>query len=212
MVTAADKKEPTFHAAWVAALAELGDVTKHRTATVPTKAGGQYSYDYADLSDVLAHVKPILAKHDLAVVQDVVCSSMNTVGVATILVHVSGESHTFGPILMAAGSNPQATGSAITYCRRYSLMAALGIATEDDDGQQAAAQPMRRAAATNLTDEQAELVDAMNKIEPAPVRSAIKSAFVGAFGPPAELKPSEVDKAKAWLEEQMNPETEDRYE
>jgi hypothetical protein len=33
--------------------------------------------------------------------------------------------------------DPQGFGSALTYCRRYSLLAAMGLAPEDDDGQAA---------------------------------------------------------------------------
>lgn len=40
----------------------------------------------------------------------------------------------FGPLVLPYGNSPQAAGSAITYARRYALVAALGLATEDDDG------------------------------------------------------------------------------
>jgi hypothetical protein len=43
----------------------------------------------------------------------------------------------------AAKQDPQGYGSALTYCRRYSLMTACGIAPEDDDGN-AASKPVAK--------------------------------------------------------------------
>jgi hypothetical protein len=55
----------------------------------------------------------------------------------TILRHVSGEAiETEYPVL-ADYSSPQKIGSAMTYARRYSLMALVGVAPEDDDGNEA---------------------------------------------------------------------------
>src|SRR5688572_22873174 len=51
--------------ALVAALAELEDIPKKHTANM-----GSHSYTYADLADALSYVRPILAKHGLAVTQD----------------------------------------------------------------------------------------------------------------------------------------------
>ena len=49
--------------------------------------------------------------------------------------HESGEQFSSGPLhVPAAKADPQGYGSALTYARRYSLMAACGIAPEDDDG------------------------------------------------------------------------------
>lgn len=119
-------------AAFVAAQAEMPEVTKGRTANV-----GTYSYTYADLGDVLNAVRPTLVKHGLAIAQDV-SRHERMIEVFTLLVHKSGESVSFGPMGFESGSTPQASGSAVTYARRYSLLAALGLATEDDDGQSAA--------------------------------------------------------------------------
>lgn len=120
-------------AALVAAVAELQSIPKSRTATVPTKSGGSYSYDYADLGDSLDVVRPVLAKYRLAVLQPVETVDGRT-GVSTMILHASGEQMVFGPLFMPAGDgSPQAIGSSITYARRYSLLSALGLATEDDD-------------------------------------------------------------------------------
>ncbi len=55
--------------------------------------------------------------------------------VETLFVHESGETLSGGKLHVPASKNdPQGYGSALTYARRYSLMAACGIAPEDDDG------------------------------------------------------------------------------
>ena len=87
---------------------------------------------------------------DLAACVDAVMSSLNAAGIAliqksydsdngvmveTVFVHESGETLECGILhVPASKQDPQGYGSALTYARRYSLMAACGIAPEDDDG------------------------------------------------------------------------------
>jgi hypothetical protein len=55
--------------------------------------------------------------------------------VETVFVHESGEIFSAGKLhVPAVKHDAQGYGSALTYARRYSLMAACGIAPEDDDG------------------------------------------------------------------------------
>jgi hypothetical protein len=57
------------------------------------------------------------------------------VTVETVFIHESGEQISAGKLhVPAAKQDAQGYGSALTYARRYSLMAACGIAPEDDDG------------------------------------------------------------------------------
>lgn len=118
---------PALSASLVAAAKELTNPTKARTAAM-----GQYSYTYADLASVLEHVRPVLAAHDLVVTQDTRIED-GRLCVYTTLVHTSGETLAFGPLSGPMGQTWQQVGSAITYARRYSLLAALGIAADDDD-------------------------------------------------------------------------------
>ena len=67
------------------------------------------------------------------------------IAVETIFIHESGETISGGVLTVPADKqNPQGYGSALTYARRYSLMAVCGIAPEDDDGQ-AASKPVVKA-------------------------------------------------------------------
>lgn len=133
----------TLAASVVGALGELTNIGRDREANIPGKDGKTgYSYKYTDLAAFTAHVKPVLAKWGLALLQDV-AGDGRTVSITTTLIHASGQERTGPPLSMAAGGTPQATGSAITYARRYQAMAALGLAPDDDDGQAAAAAPYR---------------------------------------------------------------------
>lgn len=113
---------------------ELTNPTRNAHVTVRMKNGGTYNFKYATLDSILDLARPILARHGLAIVQ-----SLNTDGqkirLDTYITHASGQW-----IKAQAPINPvedgiKELGSAITYIRRYSLTALLGLcADEDDDG------------------------------------------------------------------------------
>jgi hypothetical protein len=70
------------------------------------------------------------------------------VTVETLFIHESGEQMSGGKLHVPAAKNdPQGYGSALTYARRYSLMAACGIAPEDDDGNAATKKPAAKPSA-----------------------------------------------------------------
>lgn len=89
---------------------------------------------YADLDEIITTIRPALEKCDLAFIQNPVTDEKGNVGVYTLLLHKSGEYIQFDPVFIPLGkTNAHQVGSAMTYARRYSLGAALGIATDDDD-------------------------------------------------------------------------------
>ena len=118
--------------ALVAALAELTIVEKGRTAKIPTKDGKSYSYDYADIGDVVKLTRPVLASHGLVALTPV-HDHGNGLACTVTIIHSSGERLDFGPFPFDGARDAQATGSAVTYFRRYALVAALGMAAGDDD-------------------------------------------------------------------------------
>jgi len=89
---------------------------------------------YADLSACVEAVVDALNDNGIMLMQrNLECESGVTV--ETVFVHESGETMSSGPLHVPASKNDaQGYGSALTYARRYSLMAACGIAPEDDDG------------------------------------------------------------------------------
>lgn len=111
---------------------EMPSVHKGKTAKVPMKAGGSYSYKYADLADVTAAAMPILSKHGLAFIVQPEEGSRGFI-LRGLLVHESGEF--IEGILPLHGNANQELGSSLTYLRRYLLGALTGIVTdEDEDG------------------------------------------------------------------------------
>jgi hypothetical protein len=112
-----------------------------------TNKGVMGSPKYANLEDTLQeYVRPILAKHGMSVFQSIKTDDAGNVGVCTVLLHESGEfiegdfvfcevkipTNASGKEILTQG---QATGVNITYLRRYSLNAALGInGDKDTDG------------------------------------------------------------------------------
>lgn len=126
-------EHPNLAAALVAALADLTTVDTDRTADA-----GSYKYKYADLGDIVKDTRPVLAQHGVVALTPLGAHG-NELAVTVILLHSSGESMEFGPFPFPHGRDAQATGSMVTYHRRYALLAALGMATGDDDAGAAAA-------------------------------------------------------------------------
>lgn len=124
--------------ALVAAQMHLRNPAKNRTARIQTNKGGTITYDFAELDSIVSEVRPFLMAHGLAAIQETI-SQDSVVGVVTRIVHASGQWIEMGPLWLPASGDARAIGSAITYGRRYSLLAALGLAAgEDDDGSQTA--------------------------------------------------------------------------
>jgi hypothetical protein len=148
---------PSLAPALVAALADLTIVVAGRTATVPMKAGGSFSYGYADIADVVKLTRPVLAQHGIVALTPV-HSEGDGLACTVILLHTSGERMDLGPFPFPHGRDAQATGSMVTYHRRYALVAALGMAAgDDDDG--AAAKPRQPEVVWNAGMVKAALVE-----------------------------------------------------
>ncbi len=98
---------------------------------VTLKSGGSYSFQYASMGAIKETCKPILAKHGLAVIQ-----LIGEKHLTTMLLHESGEYISEAMELrMRENMSPQEIGSLVTYMKRYSYSAALGLVTdEDEDG------------------------------------------------------------------------------
>jgi hypothetical protein len=88
-----------------------------------------FNSEYTTLGAVLRSVRPILAKHGLSLVQVV-----NIDVLETCLLHSSGQWIADVYPLRPAKTDPQGFGSCLTYARRYAVKAVLGLAEEDDDG------------------------------------------------------------------------------
>ena len=129
------------------AQAEFPLLERTKTVRVKTRGGGEYTFSYAPLDVLIEAVRKPLSTNGLAFVQ-----LFDGPAVVTRLLHASGqwiESRiVIQPIADDSGVTPQAVGSAITYARRYSLSALLGLADEtDDDGNVASGNAAHEEAA-----------------------------------------------------------------
>lgn len=88
---------------------------------------------YAPLSSIWDGIRELLAINELCIVQDVKHDPEGVL-ISTRIIHKSVQWMEFGPLLIPVQKNAHGIGSGVTYGRRYSLCAALGIVTEDDDG------------------------------------------------------------------------------
>lgn len=112
---------------------------------------------YADLAVVVEAVIPALNESGIAVIQSPSFDG-DLVSVTTVLLHESGSSVTGTLSMRPTKMDPQGVGSAITYARRYALLAMAGAAPEDDDGQAASQPGNDRAPTPPISQDQADLL------------------------------------------------------
>ncbi len=112
-----------------------------------TNTNPAFRSKYADLSACVEAVIDALNENGIMLSQRTL-EAETGVTVETVFLHESGEQWSSGPLhVPASKQDPQGYGSALTYARRYSLMASCGIAPEDDDGN-AASKPREQRQET----------------------------------------------------------------
>lgn len=117
-------------------------------------AFGNTKYNHASLANVVEKITKELSKHGLS-------ASWNTqqtdkITVTCRITHVQGHSEetTLSAPSDTSGSKNaiQAIGSTITYLERYTLLAALGLATKDQDDDGRSAEPISQGQLSALRD------------------------------------------------------------
>lgn len=127
----------TLHKAMAKAFAQIEGATKG--AENPGFKRDGKALKYADLLSVTEAIKPALIENGLFYLQ-ITHEQQGGVCIETMLCHECGEQISLGKLFMPASKNDaQGYGSALSYCRRYSLMTAFGVCPEDDDGSAAVA-------------------------------------------------------------------------
>jgi len=167
-----------------------------------TNTNPAFKSRYADLSACVEAVVDALNENGIMLMQrNIECASGVTV--ETVFIHESGETLSSGPLhVPATKQDAQGYGSALTYARRYSLMAACGIAPEDDDGN--AATNKTKARQTWLDQQRAAIFGAKSTGE---LKTLHGSAVDVAM---AENDSAAVDILNAWADEkraQAKPKT-----
>lgn len=115
-----------FAKAFAKAQAGMGDVLK-------SADNSHFKSKYADLGAVVEATLPALNSAGFSVLQPPSFDG-EIVRVATLILHESGQWMRSTLALRPARADPHGVGSAITYARRYGLLAMCGVAPEDDDG------------------------------------------------------------------------------
>lgn len=127
-------EKETFYKRLMDAMADMVNPQKSKTATVPTKSGGSYQYNYESLDEVLGIVRPALLKHGLMLSQGMRYHEPTESFVLETGVFDDDEKHILDTRIMPNCSDAQQAGSWETYMRRYALRTAFGLTGEDDDG------------------------------------------------------------------------------
>lgn len=93
---------------------------------------------YSTLAQVWEVIREPIAKHNLTILQDV-SSTEHGIAISTRICHSSGQWIEFGPLEIPLNKkDAQSVGSATSYGKRYSLSAAIGVVSEEDDDAEAA--------------------------------------------------------------------------
>jgi len=162
-------------------------------ATIHETSTAQYGA-YADLSTVLSAILPALSKHGIRLSQTFQPWGEDGTGMVlvTSLKHTSGEEETSRlPLVRANSSRGNAVhdwGGAVTYQRRYAILAILGLAAgiKDDDGD----------AFTASTSQQPSQATAAPVKKAAPVKAASNGQAKASVAKPDALDADDLERIK----------------
>lgn len=110
------------------------------TAAIEDKTNPHFKTSYSSLNSVWKACRNSTSKNGLAITQLMTGSNEQLV-LVSILMHSSGQWIKSILPISSVKATPQALGSAITYMRRYSLAALVGVAPEEDDDGEEAEEP-----------------------------------------------------------------------
>jgi hypothetical protein len=114
--------------------AALSKAQGEMQAAIKDKINPFFKSSYADLGSVWDAARPVLSKYGLCVMQTTEMSPDGSkIVMVTTLAHTSGQwMKSFLP-LNPSKNDSQGIGAALTYLRRYSLSAIVGVVCDDDD-------------------------------------------------------------------------------
>lgn len=134
--------------------------------TDETAQTGNRTYRYLNLATILKTIKPVFEKHGLAFSQRVTFSNegeaRQVIGTVETIIFDSEEQMVACSYPFFVTGDPKQVGSAITYARRYSLYAVLGIFPDKDDDGAYAKQRYETADRAISAEQYADLVKALD--------------------------------------------------
>ena len=185
-------------------------------ADMPKDSKG-YGYNYTSYDALVKYLRPLLTKHGVSFVQMPVGSD-SEIGVETLYMHTSGEwirSTVCSPIIESKQMNIyQSVGAAITYYRRYSLSAFVGIASDEDNDVQSIkvdAKPIKKTApkpkkveGEPISSTDAVILSGMCKNLGADVKEKVREGLET-----NRINAKTVEKTKKWLEDLIDKKSPD---
>lgn len=134
--------------------------------TDETAQAGKKTYKYLNLATILKTIKPVFEKHGLAFSQRVTFDNTGearqVIGTVETIIFDDEEQMVACSYPFFVTGDPQQVGSAVTYARRYSLYAVLGIFPDKDDDGAYAKQRYETTDRPISAEQYAELVKAMD--------------------------------------------------
>lgn len=134
--------------------------------TDETAQAGNRTYKYLNLATILKTIKPVFEKHGLAFSQRVTFNdkgeARQSIGTVETIIFDNEEQMVACSYPFFVTGDPQQVGSAITYARRYSLYAVLGIFPDKDDDGAYAKRRYDTADRPISAEQYADLVKAMD--------------------------------------------------
>ena len=151
-----------------------------------------FNYEYLTLDKLIDETRDILAQNGLVVVQTMRVTEGGRNLLKTSLLHVGGGliegEYVLEPVAVGKANAAQMMGASITYARRYTLAALLGIAQADSDGvnpnmppvepKKPATKPTPKATAPKFSEMQTKLGQDLRKAGIDPQKWAIEQAVV----------------------------------
>lgn len=186
-------------------LAKAASAMQEEALTKSARGGerGGKVFKYADLNSVLSLVKRHLKAHNLVLTQPIapVEGQERTQQITTMVTDTAtGEYLMFSGPIFPVPNDPQASGSAITYNRRYALVTLFALEQEDDDGAQAhraATRPNQR------TEAEAKIRSVLEDLD-ADKRKTFVADFKADFGTSlSNLPESRHGEALTWVNEYL---------
>ena len=120
------KFDPELVSSLIKAKAGFPDIKKTKTGR-----DGNRLFKYADLSDTLNAINPILHKYDLILLQPISYNDGSFL-LETTIIHKNGSSFSKSIPIPISGIKPKDAGGVITYYRRYEVNAFFGINADED--------------------------------------------------------------------------------
>lgn len=128
-------KMAALYAALARAQGKFLPIVKNREVQIKLKTGGSFKFRYADIEEINAKTRPALAEEGLALIQPPQCDvATGATWIETMLVHKDGGVIRSRLDIKPLGTygDPKEFGAALSYLRRYSVVAMLGVAADDD--------------------------------------------------------------------------------